>query len=137
MPEELKPILEREMEIYAGFLSHTDHHVGRLLDAIEELGIMDETLIYVIIGDNGASAEGTLKGSFNEMISLNGMGALETPEFLAAQPGEVRRAGGLQPLRGGLGARHGHAVPVDKAGRLALGWHAHRHHRALAQGHRG
>ena len=39
MPEELKPILERQMEIYAGFLSHTDHHVGRLIDAIEELGI--------------------------------------------------------------------------------------------------
>jgi arylsulfatase A-like enzyme len=85
MPEELKPILERQMEIYAGFLSHTDHHVGRLLDTIEELGIMDETLIYVIIGDNGASAEGTLQGSFNEMISLNGMSALETPEFMGAR----------------------------------------------------
>ena len=59
MAEELKPVLEREMEIYAGFMSHTDHHVGRLLDAIEQLGVMDDTLIYVIIGDNGASAEGT------------------------------------------------------------------------------
>lgn len=85
MPEELKPILERQMEIYAGFLSHTDHHVGRLLDTIEELGIMDETMIYVIIGDNGASAEGTPQGSFNEMISLNGMSALETPEFMGAR----------------------------------------------------
>jgi arylsulfatase A-like enzyme len=84
MPEELKPVLEREMEIYAGFMSHTDHHVGRLLDAIEELQIMDDTLIYLIIGDNGASAEGTLNGTFNEMISLNGMAALETPEFLTA-----------------------------------------------------
>jgi arylsulfatase A-like enzyme len=82
MPAELKLILERQMEIYAGFLSHTDHHVGRLLDTIEELGILDETLIYVIIGDNGASAEGTLHGSFNEMINFNGMGALETPEFM-------------------------------------------------------
>src|SRR5215207_5293967 len=84
MPDELKPVLERGMELYAGFLSHTDHHVGRLLDAIEDLGVLDDTLIYVIIGDNGASAEGTLQGSFNEMISLNGMAALETPEFLAA-----------------------------------------------------
>ncbi|HEX5848939.1 MAG TPA: arylsulfatase [Rubrobacter sp.] len=83
MPEELKPVLERQMETYAAFLSHTDHHVGRLLDSLEELGIMDETLIYVIIGDNGASAEGTLKGTFNEFIPLNGMGeALETNEFL-------------------------------------------------------
>jgi arylsulfatase len=84
MPEELKPILEREMEIYAAFLAHTDHHVGRLLDTLEELGVMDDTLIYVIIGDNGASAEGSLNGSFNEMISMNGMGALETPEYLTA-----------------------------------------------------
>ena len=84
MPEELKPVLEREMEIYAGFLSHTDHQVGRLLDAIEKLGAMEDTLIYLIIGDNGASAEGTINGSFNEMISLNGMAALETPEYLAA-----------------------------------------------------
>ena len=61
MPEELKPVLEREMEIYAGFLSHTDHHVGRLLDAVEQLGVMDDTLIYVIIGDNGASAEAPCK----------------------------------------------------------------------------
>jgi arylsulfatase A-like enzyme len=83
MPEELKPILERQMEIYAGFLSHTDHHVGRLLDAVEQLGVMDDTLIYVIIGDNGASAEGTVQGSFNEMITFNGMGALETPAFMA------------------------------------------------------
>jgi arylsulfatase A-like enzyme len=82
MAEELKPILEREMEIYAGFMSHTDHHVGRLLDAIEQLGVMDDTLIYLIIGDNGASAEGTLQGSFNEMINFNAMGALETPEFM-------------------------------------------------------
>ena len=83
MDDDLKPILEREMEIYAGFMSHTDHHVGRC-STIEELGIMDDTLIYLIIGDNGASAEGTINGSFNEMISLNGMAALETPEFLAA-----------------------------------------------------
>ena len=83
MPEELKPILERQMEIYAGFLSHTDHHIGRLLDAIEELGTLDDTLIYLIIGDNGASAEGTLQGSFNEMINFNGMAEIETPEFMA------------------------------------------------------
>jgi arylsulfatase len=83
MDEQLKPVLEREMEIYAAFLEHTDHHCGRVIDAIEELGVLDDTLIYVIVGDNGASAEGTLQGSFNEMINFNAMGALETPEFLA------------------------------------------------------
>jgi arylsulfatase A-like enzyme len=85
MPAILKPVLERQMENYAGFLSHTDYHVGRLIDTIEELGVLDNTLIYCIIGDNGASAEGTIKGTFNEMIPLNGMGdILETPEYLAA-----------------------------------------------------
>jgi arylsulfatase A-like enzyme len=80
--DEMKPILARQMEVYAGFLEHTDYHVGRLIDALEDLEILDDTLIYYIIGDNGASAEGTLQGTFNEMIPLNGFGHLETPEFL-------------------------------------------------------
>jgi arylsulfatase A-like enzyme len=52
----MKPILARQMEIYAGFLEHTDRHIGRLIDALQGLEILDDTLIYVIIGDNGASA---------------------------------------------------------------------------------
>jgi len=83
MDEQLKPVLERQMEVYAGFLEHTDFHVGRLLDAIEEIGALDNTLVYYIVGDNGASAEGTLNGAFNEMANFNGMSAIETPEFLA------------------------------------------------------
>jgi arylsulfatase len=89
MPDELKPVLAREMEVYAGFLEHTDHHVGRVLDAIEEIGVLDNTLIYYIIGDNGASAEGTLNGAFNEMANFNGMAALETPEFMASKMDEL------------------------------------------------
>ena len=85
MPEELKPILVREMETYAGFLEHTDHQVGRLIDTLEDLGVLDDTLIYYIIGDNGASAEGTLNGCFNEIAVLNGMNAIETPEFLMSK----------------------------------------------------
>ena len=84
MPEELKPVLRRQMETYAGFLEHTDHCVGRLIDALEKGEILDDTLIYYIIGDNGASAEGTLQGTFNEMINYNGAAALETPEYLLA-----------------------------------------------------
>jgi arylsulfatase A-like enzyme len=82
---DMKPVLAREMEIYAGFLEHTDHHVGLLVDALQDLDILDDTLIYVIIGDNGASAEGSLQGTFNEMIPLTGFGALETPEFLTSR----------------------------------------------------
>jgi hypothetical protein len=73
------------MEVYAGFLEHTDHHLGRLLDALADLEVLDDTLVYYIIGDNGASAEGTINGTFNELISLNGAAALETPEFMAAR----------------------------------------------------
>jgi arylsulfatase A-like enzyme len=82
MPEELKPVLRRQMEIYAGFLEFADHHVGRLLDAVEDLGVLENTLVYYIVGDNGASAEGTLNGTYNEMINFNGAAALETPEFM-------------------------------------------------------
>jgi arylsulfatase A-like enzyme len=85
MSDELKPVLSRQMEVYAGFLEHTDHHVGRLIDALEDLEILDDTIIYYIIGDNGASAEGTLNGAFNEMANFNGMAALETPEFMLSK----------------------------------------------------
>ncbi len=85
MPAALKPILEREMEIYAAFLEHTDHHIGRLVDSLKDLKVLDDTLIFYIIGDNGASAEGTLNGTFNEVAMLNGMSAVETPEFLMSK----------------------------------------------------
>jgi arylsulfatase A-like enzyme len=88
MPDDLKPVLARQMEVYAGFMEHTDHHVGRLVDALEDLGILEETLVYYIIGDNGASAEGTINGTFNELCSLNGAAALETPEFMASRMDE-------------------------------------------------
>jgi arylsulfatase len=84
-PAEMRPIFAREMEVFAGFLEHADHHLGRLVDALKELEVLDDTLIYLIIGDNGASAEGTPNGCFNEMAVLNGMGTLETPEFLRSK----------------------------------------------------
>ncbi|WP_292242344.1 arylsulfatase [Mesorhizobium sp.] len=82
MPEEMKPVLRRQMEVYAGFLEYADHHVGRLLDSLDQMKLTDDTLIYYIIGDNGASAEGTLIGCYNEMANFNGLAALETPQFL-------------------------------------------------------
>ena len=85
MPAELKPVLAREMEIYAGFFEQTDHELGRIVDTLQDLGVLDDTLIYYIIGDNGASAEGTLQGSFNEMAMLNGMPDVETTEFLLSK----------------------------------------------------
>ncbi len=85
MDPKLKPVLEREMEVYAAFMEHTDYHVGRIIQTLEDLEILENTLIYVIIGDNGASAEGTLQGAFNEMANFNGMAALETPEFMMSK----------------------------------------------------
>ncbi len=85
MPAELKPVLARQMEIYAGFLEQTDHEVGRVVDAIDDLGVLADTLIYYIIGDNGASAEGTPNGCFNEMTTLNGLPGIETTEFLLSK----------------------------------------------------
>ncbi len=82
--EDMKPVLAHQMQVYAAFLEHTDHHVGRLLDALKDLGILDDTLIYLIVGDNGASAEGSLQGTFNEMVTATGFGQLETPAFLKA-----------------------------------------------------
>ena len=85
MPAELKPVLARQMEIYAGFFEQTDYEVGRVIDAIDALGVLDDTLVYYIIGDNGASAEGTPNGCFNEMCTLNGLAGIETTEFLLSK----------------------------------------------------
>jgi arylsulfatase A-like enzyme len=85
MPDELKPILAREMEVYAGYLEYTDYHIARLINALQDLEVLDDTLVYYIIGDNGASGEGTLQGTFNEIGPLNGLGDLETPEFLMSK----------------------------------------------------
>ena len=83
MPDELKPVLSRQMEVYAGFMEHTDHEVGRLVDALDDLGVLEDTLVYYIVGDNGASAEGTINGTFNEYFTLNGATAMETVEMMA------------------------------------------------------
>ena len=85
MPDDLKPVLARQMEVYAGYLEHVDHHLGRLVDALADLEVLDDTLIYLIIGDNGASGEGTLTGTFNEGIDLNGASALQTTEFMLSR----------------------------------------------------
>jgi arylsulfatase len=68
-----KRLYARQMEVYAGFAEHTDEQVGRLVDALQEMGVTDSTLFIYIIGDNGASAEGGPEGAYNEMMALNGI----------------------------------------------------------------
>ncbi len=73
LDEDSKKLYTRQMEVYAGFMDNADWNVGRLLDAVEDMGDLDNTLIFYIWGDNGASLEGTTTGSFNEMTFLNGV----------------------------------------------------------------
>ena len=60
------------MELYAGFAEHTDAQIGRFVDALERMGVLENTLIFVILGDNGASPEGGLLGTVNEYREFNG-----------------------------------------------------------------
>jgi arylsulfatase A-like enzyme len=71
-PEEHRKLFARQAENFADFLEHTDYEVGRVVDAIEHLGELDNTLVVYIMGDNGSSAEGSLVGTPNELMSLNG-----------------------------------------------------------------
>ncbi|GAA2508805.1 arylsulfatase AtsD [Streptomyces thermolineatus] len=82
IPDRMKPVLARQMELYAAFLEHTDYCIGQVVDAVEELGVLDDTLILLITGDNGASGEGTVNGTWNEALTMTGMSDIETPEFL-------------------------------------------------------
>lgn len=66
-----RKVFERQMEIFAGFAEHTDHEVGRLVEALEERGELDNTLFYYIVGDNGSSAEGGMIGMYNENTYFN------------------------------------------------------------------
>jgi arylsulfatase A-like enzyme len=76
-----KKLYARMMEVYAGTLAHTDYQIGRVIDAVADLGELDNTLIIYIMGDNGASAEGSLQGTSNE-VGTAGNGVEETTEYL-------------------------------------------------------
>jgi arylsulfatase A-like enzyme len=120
MPAALKPVLIRQMEVYAGFLEYADHHVGRLVDSLKSLNLLDDTVVYYIIGDNGASAEGTLHGTYNEMINFNGAAALETPEFLMAR---LDKLGGPESYNHyAVGWAHAMNTPYQWTKQVASHW---------------
>jgi arylsulfatase len=68
-----KKLFERQMEIFAGFAEHTDAEVGRLMQALEERGELENTIFFYIVGDNGSSAEGGMIGMYNENTYFNGV----------------------------------------------------------------
>jgi len=84
-----KRLFARQMEVFAAFAEHTDHEVGRLFQAIEDLGEGDNTLFIYVFGDNGSSAEGGLAGTFNEMVVLNAL-----PDSVADQLEHLDEFGG-------------------------------------------
>jgi arylsulfatase len=83
-----KRLYARMMEVYAGALSHADYHIGRLLDAVEQSGQLDNTLVIFMMGDNGASAEGTLQGTTNE-VGTAANGVKESIPFLLSMIDEL------------------------------------------------
>jgi arylsulfatase A-like enzyme len=120
MPDELKPVLARQMEVYAGFFEHTDHHIGRLIDTLEDLGVLEDTLVYYILGDNGASAEGSINGTFNEVFVFNGAADLETPEFMASQ---IDKFGGPEAYNHyAVGWAHAMDTPYQWTKQVASHW---------------
>jgi len=68
-----KRLFSRQAEVFAAFLEMTDYEIGRVVQAVEEVGDLDNTLMFYIVGDNGASAEGGMNGLFNEMSYFNGV----------------------------------------------------------------
>ena len=68
-----KELYAHQFEVFAGFAEYTDHEVGRLLDSLKEMGVLDNTLVFYIVGDNGSSAEGNMSGAFNELAAINGI----------------------------------------------------------------
>jgi arylsulfatase len=79
-PERYRPVAQRLMETFAGFLAHTDAQIARVIDALDDLNIAENTLVVYITGDNGASAEGTIHGAWSAPSFQNGVP--EDPEWL-------------------------------------------------------
>ena len=88
LSDDERRLYARMMEVFAGFVSHCDHHFGRILDTLEQIGELDNTLI-MVISDNGASAEGGVTGSFNEMRFFN-----QVPESFEDNLAQIDELGG-------------------------------------------
>ena len=73
MSAKQRQLFERQMETFAGFGAHTDYEVGRLVEQLEKIDALDNTLFFYLVGDNGSSAEGGPEGTYNEMMALNGI----------------------------------------------------------------
>jgi len=84
-----KKLYARFMEVYAGYLTYTDHEVGRLINYLKESGQLDNTLIYVVIGDNGASKEGTANGDIDRQLFSSPLSDEANLKYNLAKIGEI------------------------------------------------
>ena len=100
--DEGKAYLSRQMEINAAFLEHVDFHIGRVIDHIEELGELDNTLVVYLTADNGATAEGTPTGTFSELLMQNGF----PPLTMEQQLEKLEEYGGIEAWGGPHLANH-------------------------------
>jgi arylsulfatase A-like enzyme/uncharacterized membrane protein len=116
LSETEKKLYARQMEVFAGYSENADWNVGRLLDSIGEMGDLDNTLVFYIWGDNGASMEGTITGSFNELTFLNGVPL--TPEQQLAL---IEQHGGIEAL-GGIETAPHYAAAWGWAGNTPFQW---------------
>jgi arylsulfatase len=90
-----KKVYARFMEVYAGFLTYTDYEIGRVVDYLKESGQLDNTLIFLAIGDNGASKEGTLQGTINQSLFSQGSSDEQNLQSNLNNIGEIGTAKGL------------------------------------------
>ena len=88
LTEKERKLFAIQVETFAGMMEHTDYEIGRMVDAIDEIGELDNTLFIYIMGDNGSSAEGGLVGTYNELIVLNGAFGIETIDGMLARADE-------------------------------------------------
>jgi arylsulfatase len=115
---EEKTLFIRQADVFGAYLAYTDHEIGRVIQAVEDMGQLDNTLIIYIAGDNGASSEGMLNGTPNEFTTFNGVPVPVKDQFLWYPFWGSER--NLPALRGSLVVGDGHAVQVDEAGGVAL-----------------
>jgi hypothetical protein len=100
--EEGKEYLARQMEINAAFMEHVDYHVGRVIEHIEDMGELDNTLVIYLTADNGCTAEGTPTGTFSELLMQNGF----PPLTMEQQLEKLEEFGGLEAWGGPHLANH-------------------------------
>ena len=123
------------MDVYAAYLAYTDHEIGRVIQAVEDMGKLDNTLIIYISGDNGSSAEGSPNGTPSEVLQFNGV------ELPVADQMKFYDVWGsqndLQPHGRGLDLGFRHALPLDEADSLLLRRDPPGHVHLLARPHQG